>query len=153
MSLSVSAINKGFHTAQVNSLKSNNNLNNSINNSQEAVSFGQSKKNNLAAYILIGGIAFPAMVACSPEDLFAHAEAYAYAEAKDSCKCHPVIVNGKDTLWLHDTIPQIVNHHDTIYIKDKYTSPVIDTLNNIIDDLGGDPDRGYIPLRISFICA
>lgn len=155
MSLSVGAINKGFHTAQVNSLKSNNNENNSVKNSQEAVSFGQ-KKHNAMKYILIGGMAFPVatttLTSCD-KDWLNHAEAYAYAyaEGNDSCKCHPYVINDKDTLWLHDSIPQIVTVHDTVEVKDKYHSPVIDTLNVIIDDLGGDPDRKYIPLRVSFI--
>ena len=157
MSLSVGAINKGFHTAQVNSLKSNNNANNnSVNNNQEAISFGE-KKHNGMKYLLIGGMAFPVatttLTSCD-KDWFNHAEAWAVAiapEVKDSCKCHPYIINDKDTIWLHDTIPQIVNVHDTIEVKEKYHSPVIDTLNVLINDLGGDPNRGYIPLRVSFI--
>lgn len=59
-----------------------------------------------------------------------------------------------DTTFIHDTIPgepQIIDHWDTLKIKPNFKSPVIDTLNMILHDLGNDTTGGYIPLKISFI--
>ena len=70
---------------------------------------------------------------------------------KDSCCCCPKqVIHDTDTLYLPgDT--QYVDRTDTFYIKEKFKSPVIDTLNAILHDLGNDTTGGYIPLRISFI--
>ena len=92
------------------------------------------------------------------------AKAEAWAEADDSllkaildrkdsccCCCPTQVIHDKDTLWLHDSIPQIIEHHDTIRIKPDFKSPVIDTLNMILHDLGNDTTGGYIPLKVSFV--
>jgi hypothetical protein len=71
---------------------------------------------------------------------------------KDSCCCccPTQVVHDKDTLYLPgDT--QYVDRTDTFYIKENFKSPVIDTLNAILHDLGNDTTGGYIPLRVSFI--
>ena len=179
MSLSVGSINRSFSYASTNKYTSNNKPQNNTMNSQpqNAINFGEKRRSGMKALV---PIAFALPISGALAGCYAEAEAWAYAEAKDSakncchCHCYPLpkdtvwmhdsvpyvvverdTVNDtiikRDTLWQHDSIPVIINHYDTAYIKDKYESPVIDTLNKIIDDLGGDPERKYIPLRVSFI--
>jgi len=108
---------------------------------------------NGAKAMIVGLLMAPATSVMTGCDAEAEAEAWSYA--KDSvvvnCDCKPHIIHDKDTVWVHDTIPVIIDNHDTVYIKDKYTSPVIDTINSIMDDLDIDHGKGYIPLTISFI--
>ena len=69
----------------------------------------------------------------------------------DTIPGEPIIIPGP---VVHDTIPgepQIIEHWDTLKIKPNFKSPVIDTLNMILHDLGNDTTGGYIPLKISFI--
>ena len=111
-----------------------------------------------AAMILIGGTMFPFVLStftsCDKDDWFNHSEAWAYAEA--NCNCHHI--NGRDTLYFPvyrdgktDTITQVVEVHDTVTIKPDFKSPVIDTINVILNDLDIDKGNGYIPLKLSFI--
>lgn len=89
---------------------------------------------NATKGMIIGMLMLPAastvMSSCD-----ADAEAYAYAD----CDC----CHGRDTV--------IVSDKDTIKIKEDFKSPVIDSINAILDDLDIDHGEGYIPLKISFI--
>ena len=107
---------------------------------------------NTAMAVLVGSTMFPLVTSCDKDDWFNHSEAWAYA--KSDCNCH--YINGRDTIYFpvpgkKDTITQIVEVHDTVKIKDDFKSPVIDTINVILNDLDIDKGNGYIPLKISFI--
>ena len=65
----------------------------------------------------------------------------------DTCP-QPSVVPG-DTIYWHDTIP-IPGSTDTIYIKPNYESPVIDTLNSILNNLGIVPGED-VPVLIKYI--
>lgn len=100
---------------------------------------------------IVGG----GLASCDTEAL---SEAYAYAEAKDSCGCN--IVNGKDTVTIvlpgkdsiiHDTITQIIEDRDTVYIKKCYDSPVIDAIRDFFEANDIDLGDERIPLTITWI--
>ena len=81
-------------------------------------------------------------------------DAYAYAEAHATaiCDCcHPHIIHGGDTVYVHDSIPVYIPQHDTVYIKENYESPVIDTLKAILHDYDIDLGDGYVPVSVSFV--
>lgn len=109
--------------------------------------------------LLIGSAAVGstgALTGCAKAEAWAEADdslLKAILDRKDSCCCccPTQVIHDKDTLWLHDSIPQIIEHHDTIRIKPDFKSPVIDTLNMILHDLGNDTTGGYIPLKVSFV--
>ena len=109
--------------------------------------------------LLIGSAAVGstgALTGCAKAEAWAEADdslLKAILDRKDSCCCccPTQVIHDKDTLWLYDSIPQIIEHHDTIRIKPDFKSPVIDTLNMILHDLGNDTTGGYIPLRVSFV--
>ena len=105
-----------------------------------------------AAMVLVGSTMFPLVFSsCDEHDWFNHSEAWAYSK---SCNCHPI--NWNDTVYIpvpgkNDTITQIIEHHDTVWVKPDFKSPVIDTINVILNDLDIDKGNGYIPLKVSFI--
>lgn len=79
----------------------------------------------------------------------ANAEAYSYCEGCGCDTCgEPQIIHG-DTIHWHDTIP-VPGSTDTIYIKPNYESPVIDTLNSILNNLGIVPGED-VPVLIKYI--
>lgn len=99
----------------------------------------------------------PLMTSCDTES-YAEAWADAEANAKDSCGCN--YVNGKDTIIfvipgkdsiVHDTITQIIENRDTVYIKKCFDSPVIDALRDFFEATDIDLGDERIPLTISWI--
>lgn len=147
MSLSVGAIrnysNMNYVKNHARQNKTNNAINNTVNNNP---SFTGKYKNGLrnAAIGAVALVAVPPMVSsCESE-----AEAFAYAENK-CCHHH---IHKPDTVYLPgDTVYQIIYNNDTVKIKDDFKSPVIDSINAILDDLDIDHGDGYIPLKISFV--
>ncbi len=131
-----------------------------------AVSFGNNglrrARNWTLATIMGVPVAVCSLSSCDKDGWLASAKAEAYVTGKDSCCCcnnHgyyiPDTIIKRDTTFLPgDTIEKrdtIFIPGDSVYIKDNYGSPVIDTLNAILDDLDIDRGKGYVPLRISFI--
>ncbi|MBR6098666.1 hypothetical protein IKP85_02860 [bacterium] len=119
-------------------------------------SFGQRRGNGLRNAAIATMIAIPttALVTSCDDDWFNHSEAWAVAINKDSCGCcgKGKPIHTRDTIYLPgDTVYQIVDHYDTIKIKDDFHSPVIDTINAILDDVGVDRGGKYLPLKISYI--
>lgn len=111
---------------------------------------------NAAKSMILGLILLPAgSSVLSSCDSDAEAEAYAYADAQataaasDSlcCQC----TNGKDTITVHDTITQIIEHNDTVWIQKGYDSPVIDALRDFFEanDIPLGDER--IPLKITWV--
>lgn len=155
MTLSVGAVTNRYNSMNY----SKNNLQKNALKAQP--SFGQKKSNGLRNAAVATMFLVPASVAvtsCDKDDWFNHAEAYALAISKDSCGCcnggKPI--HTRDTLYIPvpgktDTVTQIVDHYDTIRIKDDFKSPVIDTINAILDDVGVDRGGKYLPLKISYI--
>ena len=103
-------------------------------------------KGLMAALLLIPGGSL-LYTACN-KDAYAYAEAHATAIC--DC-CHPHIIHGGDTVYVHDTIPVYIPQHDTVYIKENYESPVIDTLKAILHDYDIDLGDGYVPVSVSFV--
>lgn len=109
------------------------------------------KMGNATKGLIVGLMMLPGVAALNTG---CNKEAYAYAEAhaESHCDCcDPHIIHGNDTVWVHDTIPVIIPQHDTVYIKENYESPVIDTLKAIMHDLDIDLGDGYVPVSVSFI--
>ncbi len=113
------------------------------------------KMTNATKGLVVGLMMLPAAggVITSLPSCNAKAEAYAYAESDCCCDTcgDPNIVHHKDTIWMHDTIPVVIENHDTIYLKENFESPVIDTLKNILGDLGIDLGDGYVPVTMSYV--
>ncbi len=65
----------------------------------------------------------------------------------DTCP-QPSVVPG-DTIYWHDTIP-VPGSTDTVYITPDYESPVIDTTNSILNNLGITPGDG-VPVKLTYI--
>ena len=65
----------------------------------------------------------------------------------DTCP-QPSVVPG-DTIYWHDTIP-VPGSTDTVYITPDYESPVIDTTNSILNNLGITPGDG-VPVKFTYI--
>ena len=138
---------------------------NNLNQNANAVSFGQ-RKANKAKNAMVGtliALSPMAMNSCDKDEwLSAKAVAVAVAENNNNncdstkhhgcgCDCHGYYIK-PDTIVKHDSIPYpVIVPGDTVYIKDDYKSPVIDTLNVILDDVGVDKNRGYVPLRVTVI--
>lgn len=91
-------------------------------------------------------VSAPMMTSC---DADAYAEAWANAEAKDSCGHH--CVHDKDTITIRDTITQIIENTDTIYIKKCFDSPVIDALRDFFKANDIDLGEERIPLSITWV--
>lgn len=164
MTLSVDAI-KNY--SQVN--YSRNNL--KSNEAKAQPSFGQKNNNgllNAAKYVIIGGVAFPvatSLMSCE-DNWFANAKSFSYSESKsDTTKndcgcCKPIIIQGKDTLYIPvykndtivDTITQIINTTDTVYVEKENENnyEILDSINSILDDLGVERNGKY-PLKISYV--
>ena len=117
-----------------------------------AVSFGNGMKkarNYVLATVMGVPVVCGALSSCDKDGWLASAKAEATVTAKDSCCCcnnHGYYI--PDTIIKHDSI---FLPGDSVYIKDNYASPVIDTLNAILDEVGVDRGKGYVPLRISFV--
>lgn len=131
-----------------NSVGKRKNINKEDNNMS---SVSNSSMRNATKAMVVGLLMLPAasnfMTSCDAE-----AEAFAYAESP--CCHYPI--NDKDTVYITlpgktDTITQIIHHTDTVKIKDDFKSPVIDSINAILDDIDIDHSGGYIPLRVSYI--
>lgn len=144
MSLSVSAIRSNYSNMNYIKNHARQNKQNVVNNNTP--SFTGNGKNGLRS-AAIGAIA---LIAVPPMVTSCEAEAEAFAYAKNEC-CHHHLYNKPDTIYINDTITQIINNTDTIRIKDDFKSPVIDSINSILDDLDIDHSGGYIPLKVSFI--
>lgn len=108
--------------------------------------------------MLIGLMMLPTVSAglqsCDKE-AFAYSESKSEAIAKDSCchNCngHHFPIPGRDTITIHDTITNIITNYDTIYIKNNFDSPVIDSLRHFfeINDIPLGDKR--IPLKITWV--
>ncbi|MBQ1612595.1 MAG: hypothetical protein II085_03880, partial [Alphaproteobacteria bacterium] len=101
----------------------------------------------LAMMMIPAGMALvPNLTSCN-----ANAEAYAYSDCH-GCGCdtcgEPQIIHG-DTVHINDTIV-IPGTTDTVWIKPNYESPVIDTTNSILNNLGITPGEG-VPVRLTCI--
>lgn len=138
----------GF-TARNNRIKNNENRKNVDNNQPASSSRGMK---NLAKGTIVGlmllPMASPMMTSCikgSIEDF----------EQFDCCggnnngsdHCH----HDRDTITVRDTIVQIIENRDTIFIKDKFDSPVIDAVRDFFEANDIDLGDGRIPLRITYI--
>lgn len=156
MSLSVDAVNSVKFNANNNSETKLKQSAPSIQANHNAVSFGDSGK-AMRNYTL-GGLLLIAVPATVLSGCDAKAEAWAYAQSNDTtinnfihnCGCCG-IHKGKDTVYIHDSIPQIIHTSDTIFIKPDYKSPVIDSINSILDNLDIDHGDKYIPWKISYV--
>ncbi len=103
--------------------------------------------------MIVGLLMMPAasglMQGCS-----ADADAYAYAESKDSCGGNKpptiIIINNKDTI-VHDTITQIIEKVDTVEVPKGYDSPVIDAIRDFFEANDIDLGNGRIPLSIRWV--
>lgn len=150
MTLSVGAISNSYKNFNYVKNHSRQNNTNAMNANP---SFGGTKnKLRNAAIGTVALVTLPAAMTSCDKDWLNHSEATAIAIAN----CHHHICNKPDTIYIpvpgkNDTIVQIVENHDTIKVKDDFKSPVIDSINAILDDLDIDHDGGYIPLKISFI--
>ncbi len=134
--------------------------NNNLKTKQAAQpSFGESERKsnglrNAAAGTVMAIVVPAALTSCDKDGFFNKSESYAFAKAVDSTKCGCAV--RPDTVYIpvnggKDTITQIINNHDTVYLKKDFKSPVIDTINSILTTLGDDTSRGYIPIKISYI--
>ena len=97
----------------------------------------------------------PLVTSCDTES---YAEAWAKAEAKDSCDHHcihdkdtiKIYVPGKDSI-IRDTITQIIENTDTVYIKKCFDSPVIDVIRDFFEANDIDLGDERIPLSITWV--
>ena len=152
MSLSVDAIRNSSVTT--NSQKPSKRAVAAPQNNDSAVSFGSDglrrARNWTLATIMGVPVAVCSLSSCDKDGWLASAKAEATVIGDTSCCCcdrnHGYYI--PDTVLKHDTI---YIPGDSVYIKDNYGSPVIDTLNAILDDVDIDRGKGYVPLRISFI--
>ena len=152
MSLSVDALRNSSVTT--NSQKPSKRAVAAPQNNDSAVSFGNDglrrARNWTLATIMGVPVAVCSLSSCDKDGWLASAKAEATVIGDTSCCCcdrnHGYYI--PDTVLKHDTI---YIPGDSVYIKDNYGSPVIDTLNAILDDVDIDRGKGYVPLRISFI--
>ena len=122
-----------------------NDYNNPSNNSISNRAMRNAAKAAVVGLFIIP-VASPMLTSCDTE---AYSEAWANATAKDSCCGKPI--GGNDTITIHDTITQIIHDHDTIYIKKKFDSPVIDALRDFFEANDIDLGDGRIPLSITWV--
>lgn len=152
---------------------------NAINSSLSSVSFGQKRKNKApnedklnqevsynqipvsnnamtkATKGMIVGLLMLPTASAGLQSCDSEAWAEAYAEAKDTCchNCngHDYPISGRDTVTVHDTITDIITNLDTVYIKNNFDSPVIDSLRHFFEENDIPLGDKRLPVKITWV--
>ncbi len=146
--MQVSAIQSslGF-TARSSKSRNNENTRNVENNQANHSSKGmRSLAKGTVVGLMLLPMAGPMMTSCDSEAL-SIAEANATAKVEGTHQCH----HDRDTVTVRDTITQIIENRDTIFIKDKFDSPVIDAVRDFFEANDIDLGDGRIPLRVTYV--